>query len=449
MAHPAGTTVDFGERAPDAEPRSEALTWVFPPAIAGSVAWLAHGATLGRADTCTIQVDCEGVSRWHVVLAQEGAALLARDCGSTNGTFLDGRRIRRARLYEGGVLRLGSCIGIVGSGACGALPAGFGPIASRVWGGDGLRRAIEPARRAAPSRLPVLLVGENGTGKAACARAIHEWSGRPGRFLAMSCTAVPKDMAEAELFGYWRGAFMGALSDSTGYFRSAHRGTLLLEDVDELPLPVQAKLLRVLQEQVVTPLGQADPVPIDVRVLCASQVPLARAVTSGTFRGDLLMGLKGLQVELPPLRARRADIAGLFQIFLVAGGAADGGAAPAVHARVVEALCLYSWPGNVRELELVAQRLLALHSSEPRLDLEHLPPELRPQHVEDARAGAREAGAAEGERGREDLQRLASKLRQNGANLRRACAELGISRQRAYRLLEGRSVRELLSELGH
>jgi len=181
-------------------------------------------------------------------------------------------------------------------------------------------------------------------------------------------------------------------------------------------------------------------VPIDVRGVCASQVPLARAVTAGTFRGDLLLRLKGLQVELPALRARRADIPWLLQRCLAAGGAA-----PAVHARLVEALCLYSWPGNVRELERVCQRLLASHADEPRLLLEHLPSELRPALAE----AAREIATGEADRGREALERLASKLRRNGANLSRACDELGISRQRAYRLLEGRSVRELLADLGH
>jgi transcriptional regulator of acetoin/glycerol metabolism len=442
MTRAPETTVDFGERvAANEERRSEALTWVFPPAIAGRVALLGHGSSLGRGDTCSIQVDCEGVSRRHVELVKEGPALIARDCGSTNGTFLDGRRIQQARLHEGAVLRLGSCVGIVrtAAGSRGVVPTGFGPIASDLWGGDELRQAVEPARRAAPSRLPISIVGETGTGKEVCARAIHDWSAREGHFMAMNCAALPKELAEAELFGYRRGAFTGAVADNPGYFRSAHRGTLLLDEVNELPLPIQAKLLRVLQERAVTPLGQADPVSIDVRVLCASQLPLARAVTAGTFRGDLFMRLKGLQVELPALRARRADIPCLLQTFLAAGAAP-----PAVHARVVEALCLYSWPGNVRELELVCQRLLALHADEPQLLLEHLPPELRPERTDETHEPCGEA-----DRGREDLRRLASKLRLNGANLSRACAELGISRQRAYRLLDGRSVRELLAELGH
>ena len=250
-----------------------------------------------------------------------------------------------------------------------------------------------------------MLVGEWGTGKQACARAIHAWSDRPGPFVVVR----------------------GAVDDYPGHFRSAHGGTLLLAGLDALPLEGQAELLRALEEHAVTSLGQTDPVPIDVRIVCASRAPLARAVTAGTFRTDLFMRLKGLQIELPPLRARRADVAPLFQRFL-------GAASTALHARVIEALCVYSWPGNVRELQRVAQRLLVLHSNEPRLELEHLPPDVRPAPI-----------AGEGDGGRSDLARLASKLRRNGADLGRACVELGISRQRAYGLLEGRSARELLA----
>ena len=401
--------VDFGERAPpDGERRLDTLVWVFPPAMAGRVIVLQHGTTLGRGELCTTRVDGRGVSRWHVVLRREGAVLIARDQASTNGTFVDGRRVTQAGLRHGSVLRIGSCVGVVriASAASGASSGatGFGPIADGVWGGDELRRAIEPARRAAVSRLPVLLVGEWGTGKEACARAIHAWSERPGSFVVMR----------------------GAVDDYPGYFRSAHRGTLLLDELDALPLAGQAALLRALEEHV-TALGQTDPVPSDVRVMCASRTPLARAVTAGSVRTDLFMRLKGLQIELPPLRARRADVAPLFQLFL-------GAASAAVRARVIEALCVYSWPGNVRELQRVAQRLLVLHSNEPRLELEHLPPDVRAAPI-----------APAGDGGRSDLARLASRLRRNGADLGRACVELGISRQRAYGLLDGRSPRELLA----
>jgi propionate catabolism operon transcriptional regulator len=233
----------------------------------------------------------------------------------------------------------------------------------------------------------------------------------------------------------------------------------------------------VIQEQAVTPLGQAEPLSVDVRVVCASQVPLARAVSAGTFRSDLFMRLNGLQIELPPLRTRRADVPRLLQTFLSKGASLTGRAnvsMPEVQARVVEALCLYPWPGNVRELELLTQRLLSLHADAPCLELEHLPPELRrlvsdeadgggaspdsarsaslnePSHAGSLQAGSISAEPAlDADRAQEDLSRLAALLRQNGANLSRACAALGISRQRAYRLLAGRSVPELLAEQKH
>lgn len=455
MEDPNLTTVDLDDAGGVArQQRAPLLTWVFPERIAGEgsagdVVALQHGTTLGRADTCSVVVDCDGVSRLHAQFSREGPALVLKDAGSTNGTFLNGERVDHCRVRDGSVLRVGSWVGIVewAPPCSGAPPAPFSRIAPRLWGGEVLRRALEPARRAAPSRLPVLLVGETGTGKEVSARALHEWSARKGSFIAVNCAALPRELAEAELFGYRRGAFTGAARDSLGYFRSAHRGTLLLDEINELPMATQAKLLRVLQEQSVTPLGQADPLPIDVRTVCASQAPLARAVAAREFRADLYMRLNGLQVELPPLRRRRVDIPRLFLRFL----ASAEGATPHAHPRLIEALCLYAWPGNVRELELLAQRLLAVQRGEPLLELEHLPPELLEHLPKPAAPGA--AAAREGappdrappERAQRDRERLADELLQNGGNLSRACAEVGISRQRAYRLLEGKSVSEFLA----
>jgi transcriptional regulator with PAS, ATPase and Fis domain len=202
----------------------------------------------------------------------------------------------------------------------------------------------------------------------------------------------------------------------------------------------------VLQEQSVTPLGQAEPLPIDVRTVCASQAPLARAVAAREFRADLYMRLNGLQIELPPLRKRRVDIPRLFLGFL----AAADGTTRGVHPRLIEALCLYDWPGNVRELELVAQRLLAVQRDEPLLELEHLPPQLRerlPTAAAEVAEGESPTGdRAQPDRAQRDRERLADKLLHNGSNLSRACAELGISRQRAYRLLAGKSVADFLDE---
>lgn len=416
------------------------LHWVFPPAALGQSVPLPHGATIGRAEESSIRLLGEGVSRHHAELLREGSALTLRDAGSRNGTFLDGRRVAHAAVREGGVLRIGGWVGIFGR----SLPepeAEFSLIASGLWGGAELQRALEAARRAAPTDLPLLLVGETGTGKERCARALHDWSGRSGPFIAVNCAALPAELAEGELFGYRRGAFTGAAKDNAGYFRSAHRGTLLLDELNELPLGIQAKLLRVIQEQAVTPLGQAQTSPIDVRLMAASQTSLARAVAAGRFRQDLFMRLKGLELELPPLRERAVDVPYLLRAFL----SEPASAAPEVDARLIEVLCLYRWPGNVRELALLARQLLAVHGREPVLKLRHLPADIVASALGNAAQPDGAPPAPTFDRASDDLERLAAKLRENGANLSRACAELKISRQRAYRLLAGQSVQEFLA----
>src|SRR5262249_14740392 len=151
-------------------------------------------------------------------------------------------------------------------------------VAPGLWGGAALEAAMEPLRRAAASDLPVVLEGETGTGKEVVARTLHGWSGRPGQMLAVNCAALPEGLAEAELFGYRRGAFTGADRASPGFFRSAESGTLLLDEVSDLPLPIQAKLLRVLEQREVQPLGEVRPLPVDVRLVVAGQQSLAKAV---------------------------------------------------------------------------------------------------------------------------------------------------------------------------
>jgi transcriptional regulator with PAS, ATPase and Fis domain len=298
-------------------------------------------------------------------------------------------------------------------------------------GGTLLASAFEPARRAATSSVPIIVCGETGTGKEVAARAIHRWSERRGEFCAVNCAALPEQLVEGELFGYRRGAFTGAEKSSPGLFRRADKGTLLLDEINELPLVTQAKLLRVLQEQEVMPLGEAAPVRVDVRVLVAAQAPIAKAVAEGRFREDLFMRLRGVELVLPPLRERIGDVPALFLRFIAAHAA---GATPAVEAKLVESLCLYAWPGNVRELELCARGLLAVHGAEPLLKRRFLP-----QHILE-----NEPAPAAGS-GPDDLQRLGPALRRHGGNLSKACAELNISRQRAYRLLDGVSVKDFMA----
>jgi transcriptional regulator with PAS, ATPase and Fis domain len=256
--------------------------------------------------------------------------------------------------------------------------------------------------------------------------------------VAVNCAALPEALAEGELFGYRRGAFTGAEQASLGHFRAAQGGTLLLDEVCDLPLPLQAKLLRVLQEREVQPLGEAKPSKLDVRVLAAAQGSLSQAVERGQFRPDLLARLEGLTVALPSLRERRAEIPYLFTRLLVTG---SGSRPPEVEARLVERLCLYDWPFNVRELALLVKRLLVLHGSQGQLKVKHLPPRLRAEPTAAATTKAHAEAPnndAELELEPPDLTRLLEALRASSGNVARAAQTLGISRQRAYRMMQGR-----------
>lgn len=248
-----------------------------------------------------------------------------------------------------------------------------------------LDRQHDQARKAAFSTLPTVILGETGTGKEGVAHAMHEWSARKGPFVAVNCAALVPTLAEAELFGYRRGAFTGAERASSGFFRAAQGGTLLLDEVTDLPESVQAKLLRALEQREISPLGESVPVRIDVRVLAGTQIPLAKMVEERRFRGDLCARLDGLTIRLPPLRERKQEIPYLFTHFLRLH---SGGRPPDVEPRLVEQLCLYDWPFNVRELDLLARRLLVLHGHEELLRRSHLPEQILNRAVTEEKAAA-------------------------------------------------------------
>jgi transcriptional regulator with PAS, ATPase and Fis domain len=287
-----------------------------------------------------------------------------------------------------------------------------------------------PLTRAAGSSLPVSIVGATGTGKERIARATHSLSGRSGSFFAVNCAALPENMAEAELFGYRRGAFTGADRNSPGFFRLADGGTLFLDELPELPLALQAKLLRVLEDGLVTGLGEPAPTLVDVRIVSAGQHSLHELVARGRIRQDLAARLSGLELRLPALAERRGDVAPLFQQFV---RQLCGGRPPAIEGRLIEALCLHDWPQNVRELELVTRRLLAVHGHEPTLKRKHLPDTL--MALNEGTAGA-PAVAPGRERNEYDLARIKQALAENGGSVKEAAQALGISRQRIYRLLK-------------
>jgi two-component system, response regulator FlrC len=237
------------------------------------------------------------------------------------------------------------------------------------------RRLLDLARRVAATDCTVLIVGESGTGKEVMARYVHRQSPRArAPFVAVNCAAIPESMLEAVLFGYERGAFTGAVASHPGKFEQAQGGTLLLDEITEMPLGLQAKLLRVLQEREVERLGGRGPLPLDVRVLATTNRRLREEVAAGRFREDLYYRLNVFPLALAPLRARRDDILPI-AMQLLGMRSRPGSRIPALSADAAHLLLTYPWPGNVRELDNLLQRALILVSG-PVIGPEHIQFEL-------------------------------------------------------------------------
>ena len=236
-------------------------------------------------------------------------------------------------------------------------------------------RLLDLVETIADSDAPVLITGESGTGKELVAKTIHSLSGRgKSPFVAVNCAAFPETLLEAELFGHERGAFTGAVKSREGRFQAAHGGTLFLDEIAEIPPMAQAKLLRVLQEGVVEPLGTNRPVEVDVRLLSATHRNLKQRIKDGTFREDLYYRLNVLDVPIPPLRERRGDLPILVEHFLKRL-TRDGREPPAIAPRAWAALAEYAFPGNVRELEHAIQRAVVLCRGR-EIDISHLPEDI-------------------------------------------------------------------------
>ena len=236
---------------------------------------------------------------------------------------------------------------------------------------------LEQVRRVAPSDANVLIVGETGTGKELIARRVHALGARrDGPFVAVNCGAFSETLVDSELFGHEKGAFTGALSTKPGWFEAAHGGTLFLDEIGDLPLAMQVKLLRVLQEREVVRLGSRTGIPVDVRVVAATNVDLQQAVAAGQFRGDLFYRLNVVQLAVPPLRERPGDILPLARHFFdVYRGRLRGGA-HRLGPRAGRRLHAHDWPGNIRELENVIHHalLVSCHDTLQDTDLHIAPP---------------------------------------------------------------------------
>jgi two-component system NtrC family response regulator len=241
-----------------------------------------------------------------------------------------------------------------------------------------MKHLFEVMGRVAASDATALILGESGTGKELVARAIHYSSDRAGGpFIAVNCGAIPRELVEAELFGCRKGAFTGATRDRRGHFELADGGTIFLDEISELPLDLQVKLLRVLDERLVTPVGAEQALPLDVRVLAASNRTLEGAVADGEFREDLYYRLNVVAISVPPLRKRTEDVPLLVEHFLAKFGRPDCEVDPDVW----DALDAHPWPGNVRQLENAIERALVLQAEPGKLVVDDLPPEIRAQRT--------------------------------------------------------------------
>jgi DNA-binding NtrC family response regulator len=251
-----------------------------------------------------------------------------------------------------------------------------GVLGEMVGGSQKMQAVFALIQQVAPSRAAVLITGESGTGKELAARAIHALSPRRnGPFVAINCAALPETLIESELFGHEKGAFTGALERRAGCFELAQNGTVLLDEIGDMPVATQAKLLRVLEDQRVRRLGGKNEIQLDVRVIASTNNPLEAAIREGKFREDLYYRLNVFPLHLPALRERREDIPSLVATMLPEMNRKHGTKVTDAAPAFMEALCAHSWPGNVRELRNVIERA-AILAGEGTIRLEHLPPGL-------------------------------------------------------------------------
>lgn len=306
------------------------------------------------------------VSRFHCELTLVDGRVRVRDLGSRNGTVMGAVAITSGHLIDGAVLQLGNTdVRFDFSGGEVVLPLHEGDRFGRLVGSAGpMRRAFSLLSRAADSDVSVVLTGETGTGKDAAAESIHEASARRDRpFVVVDCSAIPADLIESELFGHERGAFTGAVASREGLFEAADGGTILLDEIGELPLLMQPRLLRVLESRSVKRVGGTKQIPIDVRVIAATNRNLRTEVNEKRFRADLFYRLAILEIVLPPLRERLDDLPLLVHRLLEHHAPAE--TAALLTGPFIAGLATHPWPGNVRELRNHLERCLALREASP------------------------------------------------------------------------------------
>jgi two-component system response regulator HydG len=312
---------------------------------------------VGQSPSCDVRLTDGRVSRRHLALDLTKVHLRVTDLGSTNGTTVNGVSVIDALLRGEELIRIGDTafrVEPVGDAAPVAISdaTSFGGV---LGASLEMRRLYITCARLAAVDVPLLIEGETGTGKEVLAEALHEASPRAASpFVVLDCTAIPPNLVESELFGHEKGAFTGAVAAREGVFEQAHRGTLLIDEIGDLPASLQPKLLRAIERQEVRRVGGGS-VKVDVRVLAATRRDLDREVQIGSFRDDLFFRLAVARIELPPLRERQGDIA-----FLARGFWTRLGGKGEVPYDLIQRLERYDWPGNVRELHNAILRQLAV-----------------------------------------------------------------------------------------
>ncbi|HUQ05174.1 MAG TPA: sigma 54-interacting transcriptional regulator [Kofleriaceae bacterium] len=342
---------------------------------------------IGRGDGCDVQIEHKALSRRHAVL-RGGPPATIQDLGSTNGTRVAGE------LRKGGEPVKLAAADSFHIGPFSFVLVARAPGEERSLSGRDVLRVIDPTPKGVPallkdvaaSKASVLILGETGVGKEVLAETLHLLSARTGELTRINCAALSESLLESELFGHEKGAFTGAAAQKVGLLEAADGGTVFLDEVGELPLSIQAKLLRAVEHREVMRIGSTRPIQIDVRFLSATNRDLPAEVASGAFRRDLFFRLDGVTLVIPPLRERRALVGTLAMRFLDEARKKTGQPAK-LSAEVLGALEEYSWPGNVRELKAVIERAVLL-SRGGEIGVKHLSFARRPDSSL-ARAGER------------------------------------------------------------
>ena len=334
------------------------------------------GARIGTSSSAHLRLGDPTVSRIHCEVKLRPAGIRILDASSTNGTWVEALRVHDVEIASGVRFRVGgTTIEAVVAGGTVVYPiSSRDRIGDLIGGSVEMRRIYSVLERVAPTDTTVLVSGETGTGKEVVARTLHALSARSERpFIPVDCGAISSTLIESELFGHVRGSFSGAVSDRRGLFEDAQGGTLFLDEIGELPLGVQAKLLRALETREVRRVGSNQSRPLDLRLVAATNRPLAAAVNEGQFREDLYYRLAVVEVGLPPLRSRREDVPLLAQAFY------DRfmGRAQPIPPELLSQLLPRTWPGNVRELRNFIERSVALNWQAAELEASsRVPPEV-------------------------------------------------------------------------